>query len=208
MRSDDSHYSMSHSSEPRSSAWTSIFGQAAGRVAAGAATRVAADLARLSRRAAAVALPMLGAAVLFAMQPQAAGAQSPGVPAGMKQPGDFPKVKLTVGMYLIDASVAANEADREQGLMYRDKLAPNEGMLFVFDENAGHCFWMKNTEIPLSIAFIRDDGTITDLDEMKAETTDNHCPTHNGRYALEMSKGWFAAKGIKPGAQITGLPQP
>jgi uncharacterized membrane protein (UPF0127 family) len=155
-----------------------------------------------------VALPVLGAAVLFAMQPQAAGAQSPGVPAGMKQPGDFPKVKLTVGMYLIDASVAANEADREQGLMYRNKLAPNEGMLFVFDENAGHCFWMKNTEIPLSIAFIRDDGTITDLDEMKAETTDNHCPTHNGRYALEMSKGWFSAKGIKPGVQITGLPQP
>ena len=208
VRSDDSHYSMSHSSEPRSSAWTSIFGQTVGRVSALAATRIAADLARLSRRAATVALPVLGAAALFAMQPQAAGAQAPGVPAGMKQPGDFPKVKLTVGMYLIDASVAANEADREQGLMYRDKLAPNEGMLFVFDENAGHCFWMKNTEIPLSIAFIRDDGTITDLDEMKAETTDNHCPTHNGRYALEMSKGWFAAKGIKPGAQITGLPQP
>ena len=204
MRSADSHYSMSRTSESRSSAWPSIFGQAAGRVAA----RVAADLARLSRRAATVALPVLGAAALFAMQPQAAGAQAPGVPAGMKQPGDFPKVKLTVGMYLINASVAANEADREQGLMYRDKLAPNEGMLFVLDENAGHCFWMKNTEIPLSIAFIRDDGIITDLDEMKAETTDNHCPTHNGRYALEMSKGWFAAKGIKPGAQITGLPQP
>jgi uncharacterized membrane protein (UPF0127 family) len=191
VRSADSHYSM-----PRSSAWPVIF------------RRVAAHASRLSRRAAAVALPVLGAAVLFAMQPQVAGAQSPGVPAGMKQPGDFPKVKLTVGMYLIDASVAANEADREQGLMYRDKLAPNEGMLFVFDENAGHCFWMKNTEIPLSIAFIRDDGVITDLAEMKAETTDNHCPTHNGRYALEMSKSWFAAKGIEPGAQITGLPQP
>jgi len=66
---------------------------------------------------------------------------------------------------------------------------------------------MKNTEIPLSIAFIRQDGTITDLDEMQAETTNNHCPTHNGVYALEMSKGWFTAHGIKPGMQIIGLPQ-
>jgi len=115
--------------------------------------------------------------------------------------------QLTLGMNLINASVAANDADREQGLMFRKSLEPNEGMLFVFGENAGHCFWMKNTEIPLSIAFIRQDGTITDLDEMQAETTNNHCPTHNGVYALEMSKGWFTAHGIKPGMQIIGLPQ-
>jgi len=125
----------------------------------------------------------------------------------MKPAADFPKVQLTLGMYLINASVAANDADREQGLMFRKSLEPNEGMLFVFAENAGHCFWMKNTLIPLSIAFIRQDGTITDLDEMQAETTNNHCPTHNGVYALEMSKGWFTAHGIKPGMQIIGLPQ-
>jgi len=137
--------------------------------------------------------------------PLAAVAQA--LPPQMKPAADFPKVQLTLGMYLINASVAANDADREQGLMFRKSLEPNEGMLFVFAENAGHCFWMKNTLIPLSIAFIRQDGTITDLDEMQAETTNNHCPTHNGVYALEMSKGWFTAHGIKPGMQIIGLPQ-
>jgi uncharacterized membrane protein (UPF0127 family) len=101
---------------------------------------------------------------------------------------------------------AANDADREQGLMYRTSLAPNEGMLFVFNENAVHCFWMKNTLIPLSIAFMRADGTVTDIDEMQAETTNNHCPKNNGVYALEMSKGWFTSKGIKPGMKIQGLP--
>ena len=130
------------------------------------------------------------------------------LPPGAKQPTDFPRAKLTAGMFVIDAAVAASDADREQGLMYRSKLAPNEGMLFVFNENAVHCFWMKNTLIPLSIAFIRADGTITDIDEMQAETNDNHCPHNNGVYALEMSKGWFASKGIKPGMKIQGLPAP
>ncbi len=132
-------------------------------------------------------------------------AQQPTAP--IKPAMDFPQVQLTLGMYRIYASVAANNADREQGLMFRKSLAPNEGMLFVFEENAGHCFWMKNTPIPLSIAFIRQDGTITDLDEMQAETTNNHCPTHNGMYALEMNRGWFSAHDIKPGMQIIGLPQ-
>jgi uncharacterized protein len=115
-------------------------------------------------------------------------------------------VKLTAGMFVIDAAVAANDADREQGLMYRSKLGPNEGMLFIFNEHAVHCFWMKNTLIPLSIAFMRADGTITDIDEMQAETTDNHCPKNNGEFALEMPKGWFSAKGITPGMKIQGLP--
>jgi uncharacterized membrane protein (UPF0127 family) len=128
------------------------------------------------------------------------------MPADAKQPGEFPRAKLTAGMFVIDAAVAANDADREQGLMYRTSLAPNEGMLFVFNENAVHCFWMKNTLIPLSIAFIRADGTVTDIDEMQAETTNNHCPKNNGVYALEMSKGWFTSKGIKPGMKIQGLP--
>lgn len=134
-------------------------------------------------------------------------AQAQTMPPGAKQPSDFPRAKLTAGMFVIDAAVAASDADREQGLMYRTQLAPNEGMLFVFNENAVHCFWMKNTLIPLSIAFIRADGTVTDIDEMQAETENNHCPRNNGVYALEMSKGWFAAKGIKPGMQIKGLPR-
>ncbi|KAG0162069.1 hypothetical protein DFQ30_004007, partial [Apophysomyces sp. BC1015] len=128
------------------------------------------------------------------------------LPATLKRPNQFPRAQLTIGMYVVDAAIAANPAEREQGLMFRKSLAPNEGMLFVFNENAVHCFWMKNTSLPLSIAFIRADGTITDLDEMQAETQNNHCPAHNGVYALEMSRGWFASKGIKPGMRVRGLP--
>ncbi|HTI17027.1 MAG TPA: DUF192 domain-containing protein [Trinickia sp.] len=158
----------------------------------------------IARAIAAIAVP---AAVLSAsLAPAAASAQQ--MPAGTKDPSEFPRAKLTAGMFVIDAAVAANDADREQGLMYRSQLAPNEGMLFVFGENAVHCFWMKNTVIPLSIAFMRADGTVTDIDEMAAETTNNHCPRNNGVYALEMSKGWFTSKGITPGMKIQGLPQP
>jgi uncharacterized membrane protein (UPF0127 family) len=156
---------------------------------------------RLVRRAlVALAIP------LMALTTVAALAQD--MPPGAKKPGDFPRAKLTAGMFVIDAAVASTDADREQGLMYRTKLAPNEGMLFVFNERAVHCFWMKNTLIPLSIAFMRADGTVTDIDEMDAETENNHCPRNNGVYALEMSKGWFSSKGIQPGMKIEGLPAP
>ncbi|PLZ01193.1 hypothetical protein CY652_16725 [Burkholderia sp. WAC0059] len=158
-----------------------------------------------ARCALAVALPVAAALALAAGTGSVHAQQ---MPPGAKQPSDFPHTKLTAGMYVINAAVAANDADREQGLMYRTHLAPNEGMLFVFGENAVHCFWMKNTLIPLSIAFMRADGTITDIDEMQAETTDNHCPRNNGVYALEMSQNWFTQKGITPGMQIGGLPQP
>ncbi|HKU00780.1 MAG TPA: DUF192 domain-containing protein [Paraburkholderia sp.] len=165
----------------------------------------------IARCALAVALPLAAAvgtiaALTFTTAATSSVAHAQQMPPGAKQPGDFPHVKLTAGMFVIDAGVAANDADREQGLMYRTQLAPNEGMLFVFGENAVHCFWMKNTLIPLSIAFMRADGTITDIDEMQAETTNNHCPRNNGTYALEMSKGWFSSKGIKPGMKIEGLP--
>jgi uncharacterized membrane protein (UPF0127 family) len=147
----------------------------------------------------------LATAALSFLAPSTALAQP--MPPGAKAPSSFPRAKLSIGMNVIDAVVAATDADREQGLMYRTKLEANEGMLFVFNENAVHCFWMKNTRIPLSIAFLRSDGTITDIQEMQAETTSDHCPTNNGTYALEMNKGWFAAKGIKPGMKIDGLPQ-
>jgi uncharacterized protein len=162
----------------------------------------------LARAALAVALPLAAVTALtFTTLATSGVAHAQQMPPGTKQPGDFPRAKLTAGMFVIDAAVAANDPDREQGLMYRTQLAPNEGMLFVFDVNAVHCFWMKNTLIPLSIAFMRADGTITDIDEMQAETTNNHCPRNNGVYALEMSQGWFSAKGIKPGMKIQGLPQ-
>jgi hypothetical protein len=99
-----------------------------------------------ARFAIAVALPLAAASFTLAPVHNAYAQQ---MPPGAKQPGDFPRTKLTVGMFVIDAAVASSDADREQGLMYRTQLAPNEGMLFVFGENAVHCFWMKNTLIPL-----------------------------------------------------------
>jgi uncharacterized protein len=153
--------------------------------------------------ASALAVPL----PVHAAAPAAAAAPATAMPANFKKKGEFPHVTLTAGAIKISAEVAATQADREQGLMYRGSLGPNEGMLFVFDEIAYHCFWMKNTEIPLSIAYIDDSGVVTDVQEMAAETEDNHCPTKGGRYALEMAKGWFAANGITPGTQMQGLPR-
>ena len=91
--------------------------------------------------------------------------------------------------------------------MNRTSMPTNSGMLFVFEQKAGHCFWMNNTKIPLSIAFIADDGKIVTIDEMQAETTNNHCPTAPVRYALEMNKQWFSERVIVPGTVMTGLPR-
>lgn len=119
----------------------------------------------------------------------------------------LPVIPLTAGMYAIQAEVAASPEARERGLMFRKTMPANAGMLFVFEEKAGHCFWMRNTNLPLSIAFLADDGSIVNIEDMAPQTEDNHCPRAAVRYALEMNKGWFAQKGIKPGAKIGGLPQ-
>ena len=91
--------------------------------------------------------------------------------------------------------------------MNRTNMPTNSGMLFVFEQKAGHCFWMNNTKIPLSIAFIADDGRIVNIEEMQAQTTNNHCPTAAVRYALEMNKQWFSERVIVPGSVISGLPK-
>jgi uncharacterized membrane protein (UPF0127 family) len=157
---------------------------------------------RISRQLAALAASATFAttAAVMALVPVSAAAQ-------IKQPGQFPSVQLSAGMYLIKAEVAANEADREQGLMYRTTMPANAGMLFVFEQSAGHCFWMKNTNLPLSIAFLADDGTIVNIEDMAPQTEDNHCPRAAVRYALEMNQGWFRSKNLGPGAKISGLPR-
>ncbi len=91
--------------------------------------------------------------------------------------------------------------------MNRTSMPTNSGMLFVFEQKAGHCFWMNNTKIPLSIAFIADDGRIVNIEEMQAETLNSHCPKATIRYALEMNKQWFSERVIVPGTVITGLPK-
>ena len=79
-------------------------------------------------------------------------------------------------------------------------------MLFVFERAGQQCFWMKNTLIPLSVAFVADDGTVVNIEEMKPQTLDSHCSTQPVRYVLEMNDGWFAKRGIKPGSKLRGAP--
>ena len=120
---------------------------------------------------------------------------------------DLPTIELKTGIYRIQAELADNPKAREVGLMNRASMPSNSGMLFIFEQKAGHCFWMNNTKIPLSIAFIADDGRIVNIEEMQAGTTNNHCPKVAVRYALEMNKQWFSERVIVPGALIQGLPK-
>ena len=118
----------------------------------------------------------------------------------------LPAVRLSAGMHVITAELAATERQRTIGLMWREKLAPNHGMLFVFAAPAPQCFWMRNTLIPLSIAFIADDGTIVNIEDMKPRSDATHCSREPVRYALEMEQGWFARRAIRPGAKLGGIP--
>ncbi len=119
----------------------------------------------------------------------------------------LPMIELKTGIYRIQAELADTPKAREVGLMNRTSLPTSSGMLFIFEEKAGHCFWMNNTRIPLSIAFIADDGKIVNIEEMQAETTNNHCPKATVRYALEMNKQWFSDRVIVPGTVVQGLPR-
>lgn len=118
----------------------------------------------------------------------------------------LPRVELTAGMHRIDAQVASKPQERQIGLMHRTEMPQHEGMLFVFEQPATQCFWMKNTLLPLTAAFVQDDGTIANLADMKPQTLDSHCSAKPVRYVLEMNQGWFAKKGIKAGTRLAGAP--
>ncbi|MES2363121.1 MAG: DUF192 domain-containing protein [Pseudomonadota bacterium] len=117
---------------------------------------------------------------------------------------DLQRARISAGMYQIDAQVALTPEQRQIGLMFRKEMPQHEGMLFVFEQPAGQCFWMKNTLLPLTAAFVADDGTIVNLADMKPQTTDSHCSAKPVRYVLEMNQGWFAKRGIKAGARLGG----
>jgi uncharacterized protein len=113
-------------------------------------------------------------------------------------------VKLSAGMHQIDAQVALTPEQRQIGLMFRKNMPQHEGMIFVFEQPAEQCFWMKNTLLPLTAAFVADDGTIVNLADMKPQSTDSHCSAGPVRYVLEMNKDWFSKKGIKAGTKLQG----
>lgn len=122
------------------------------------------------------------------------------------QPQKLPIINLSASIHLIQAMVAQTPDERSTGLMFRKEMGTNEGMLFIFEQASTQCFWMKNTFLPLSAAFIRDDGSIVNIEDMKPHTTDGHCSKEPVRFVLEMHQGWFAKRGIKPGSKLTGIP--
>lgn len=139
-----------------------------------------------------IALAALACAAAYAQEPT--GPQPP-----------LPAVQLQSGMYLIKAEVAKVDDTRMIGLMGRKQMAANEGMLFLFPDLRQQCMWMKNTLLPLSVAFMDKDGVILNIEDMKPQTEDSHCSAKPSPYALEMNLNWFRQKGLKAGNRITGL---
>ncbi len=119
---------------------------------------------------------------------------------------DLPRVTLKAGMHLIQAQVASTPQQRATGLMHRQEMPAHEGMLFVFEQPAKQCFWMKNTLIPLTAAFVADDGSIINLADMQPQVLDSHCSEKPVRYVLEMNQGWFAKRGLTAGSRLGGPP--
>jgi uncharacterized membrane protein (UPF0127 family) len=116
------------------------------------------------------------------------------------------RIKISAGMHQIDTQLALTPIERQIGLMNRPTMPAHEGMLFVFEQPSKQCFWMKNTLLPLTAAFVADDGTIVNLVDMKPQSLDSHCSTKEVRYVLEMNQGWFAKRGIKAGSKLSGVP--
>lgn len=117
---------------------------------------------------------------------------------------DLPRARLSAGMHLLDVQLAQTPQERQIGLMFRREMPQHEGMLFVFEQPATQCFWMRNTLIPLTAAFLADDGTIVNLADMKPQSDDSHCSTKPVRFVLEMNQGWFAKRNIASGYKLGG----
>lgn len=165
-----------------------------GFIARAANSKPALHCGRRSSALAAVALVLLGWT-----------AGRPGWAQQVPQPR-LPTVQLQAGMHNIVAELAQTPQQQQIGMMMRTEMATHEGMLFVFDDVSPRCFWMKNTLLPLSIAFIEDDGTVVNIAEMKPRSEASHCSEKPVRYALEMNQGWFSKRAIKAGFRLKGPP--
>ena len=157
-----------------------------------------ADSAILNRRRIILALASIAASVSILISFDASAQDGPQL--------NLQRIKLSAGMNVIDAQVALTAEQRQIGLMLRKDMPQHEGMLFVFEQPSQQCFWMKNTLLPLTAAFVTDDGTIVNLADMKPQTMDSHCSAQPVRYVLEMNQGWFAKKAIKAGSKLDGPP--
>ena len=148
-----------------------------------------------------IKLPALLLASILALATVLQPARAQGSPQPKLQ-----TIELSAGIHVIHAELAVTPEQQETGMMFRREMGPSDGMLFVNEDSAVRCFWMHNTLIPLSIAFIADDGTVVNLADMAARTDDTHCSAKPVRYALEMPQGWFAKRGFKAGLKLRGAP--
>jgi uncharacterized membrane protein (UPF0127 family) len=146
------------------------------------------------------ALPLLRP--LYAVSLMLAASLALAQPAQMH----LPRTKLSAGMHVLDVQLAQSPQERQTGLMFRQEMPQHEGMLFIFEQPATQCFWMRNTLIPLTAAFVADDGTIVNLADMKPRSDDSHCSSKPVRFVLEMNQGWFAKRNIQAGYRLTGAP--
>lgn len=132
--------------------------------------------------------------MLFASLSVAAHAQAPAAPA-----------ELVIGTHRIAAEVADTPAARAKGLMHRKTLPEHGGMVFAHADSRTRCMWMKNTLIPLSVAFIDEHGRILNIEDMQPGSLDRHCSAGPARFALEMNLGWFRKNGVQAGDTVAGL---
>ena len=121
-------------------------------------------------------------------------------------PQKLAMIRLSAGMHVLNVEVARSPQEHSIGLMFRKSMPTNDGMLFIFERPGQQCFWMKNTLLPLSVAFISDDGSIANIEDMKPQTLDSHCSKKEVRFVLEMNDGWFAKRGIRAGMKVQGAP--
>lgn len=140
-------------------------------------------------------LPTLAVTVLFLLS-GAVAAQSPQT--------ELPRSTVSAGIHQIQVQIARTQEQHATGLMFRKDMPQQEGMLFEFKTPSQQCFWMKNTLIPLTAAFVADDGTIVNLEDMQAQTTASHCSVKPVRFVLEVNQGWFAKRGLKAGTKLRG----
>jgi uncharacterized protein len=126
-------------------------------------------------------------------------------PASAQTSAEMPVRQLRISNHTLSVEVAHTQATRSQGLMYRQSLGENSGMLFVFPQPDRYSMWMMNTDIPLSVAFLDESGTILNIADMMPRTATAHRSAGASKYAVEMNRGWFAARNIKPGDRVTGL---
>jgi hypothetical protein len=120
----------------------------------------------------------------------------------------FDSTQIKVGARPLHVELALSDPQRMQGLMFREKLGANDGMVFLFDSPEYQSMWMKNTLIPLSVAFLDREGVILNIEDMEPQTLEPHMSAGPALYAIETNKGWFKANGLKPGDRATGLPKP